>query len=141
MEIRLCYGQRGRHGLSVDEISSRSTDWEHRPVRIAYLGFGNVNRALHALLDNRRATLASEHDIEYVVTGVASRRLGWFASESGLDPHDPVGRRCAGISEWLAASRANVVFEGIPLEPSTGQPALDYLRAALAHGAPAISAN
>jgi homoserine dehydrogenase len=34
-----------------------------------------------------------------------------------------------------------VVFEAIPLDPMSGQPALDYLRAALQHGAHAISAN
>ena len=45
------------------------------------------------------------------------------------------------MHEWLAASKAEVVFEAIALEPHTGQPALDYLRAALMHGAHAISAN
>ena len=110
-------------------------------ARIAFLGFGTVNRALHALLERRRESLAREHGIECTITGVASRRIGWRASAWGLDPLDPRGAECAGVREWLAASRADVVFEAIALDPHHGQPALDYLREALEHGAHAISAN
>ena len=111
-------------------------------VRVAFLGFGTVGRALHALLARRRDALAREHGIACVVTGVASRRGGWRAGAAGLDPADPTaGAACADVREWLAASRADVVFEAIPLEPHTGEPALGWLRAALEHGAHAISAN
>src|ERR687885_191606 len=79
-------------------------------LRLAFLGFGTVNRALHALLERRRDALAREHGVAFAVTGVASRRLGWRAGARALDPH-------------------------------AGQPALDYLRAALAFGAHAVSAN
>jgi homoserine dehydrogenase len=77
----------------------------------------------------------------FTITGVASRRTGWWANASGLDPAAPTGTECRDVHEWLAASKADVVFEAIALEPQTGQPALDYLRAALEHGAHAISAN
>lgn len=110
-------------------------------LRVAFLGFGNVNRALHSLLEGRRDALASGHGIECLVTGVASRRNGWLAAAAGLDPAHPVGISCRDVCEWLTASRAQVVFEAIPLEPHTGQPALDYLRGVLDHGAHAISAN
>jgi homoserine dehydrogenase len=111
-------------------------------VNVAFLGFGIVGRALHALLAHRRERLAREHGLECRVTGVASRRTGWRADAAGLDPLDPAaGVRCADVRGWLAESRAVVVFEAIPLEPRTGQPALDYLRAVLEHGAHAISAN
>jgi homoserine dehydrogenase len=112
-----------------------------RVVRIAFLGFGNVNRALHALLARRREALAREHGIELIVTGVASRRLGWRASSAGIDPINPAGAEHAHVRAWLAASAPDVVFEAIPLDPHAGQPALDYLRAALEHGAHAVSAN
>jgi homoserine dehydrogenase len=111
------------------------------PVRIAFLGFGNVGRALHALLANRRDDLFRQYGIECLVTGVASRRTGWRADSRGLDPLQPAGTDCGDVRAWLAESRAAVVFEAIPLDPATGQPALDYLRAALEHGAHAISAN
>ena len=110
-------------------------------VRVAFLGFGNVGRALHALLERRRETLEREHDIEYVVTGIASRRAGWCADAAGLNPDNLGGVVCRDIRDWLAASRADVVFEAIPLEAHSGQPALDYLRVALERGAHVISAN
>jgi homoserine dehydrogenase len=111
------------------------------PLRLAFLGFGNVNRALLALLATRRELLAREHGIEYVITGVASRRGGFRASPSGLDPAAPSGAAYDNIENWLAEAAADVVFEATPLDATAGQPALDYVRAALAHGAHVISAN
>src|SRR5687767_7711579 len=113
----------------------------HEKLRVAFLGFGNVNRALHTLLARRRGALAAEYEIEYVVTGLASRTAGWIANDAGLDPQASAGERCADIEAWLYKSRPDVVFEAIPLEPHSGQPALDYLRTSIAHGAHAISAN
>ncbi len=110
-------------------------------MNLALLGYGNVGRALNALLTRHRELLAREHDITFALTGVASRRTGWWANASGIDPAAPSGTECHDVHEWLAASRADVVFEAISLDPHTGQPALDYLRAALEHGAHAISAN
>jgi homoserine dehydrogenase len=116
-----------------------------RIVRIAYLGFGTVNRALHALLARRRDALIRDHGVECIVTGVASRGLGWRASRAGLDSLTTApltaGVACADVRAWLAASAPEVVFEAVALDPHAGQPALDYLRAALAHGAHAVSAN
>jgi homoserine dehydrogenase len=102
-------------------------------VNIAFIGYGTVARELHKLL--------VRHGIPFTITGVASRRIGWLANVSGLDPATPTGIECRDVHEWLEASKADVVFEAIALEPQTGQPALDYLRAALEHGAHAISAN
>ena len=112
-----------------------------RTIRIAFLGFGTVGRALNTLLARRREALRREYAIECLVTGVASRRLGWLAHGAGLDPTTPGGVRCSDIDEWLTLCRPDVVFEAIPLEPHTGQPALDYLRATLRHGAHVVSAN
>lgn len=108
---------------------------------LVFLGYGTVTRALVALLDRNRAALARDHDITFVATGVASRRIGWRANPLGLDPSAPSGMECRDVREWLAAARADVVFEAIALDPRAGQPALDYLRAALEYGAHAISAN
>ena len=110
-------------------------------LRVAFLGFGTVNRALYALLERRRDALRTEYGIEYVVTGVASRRLGWRANADGLDPSHASGVDRGEVRPWLDAARPDVVFEAIALDPHTGEPALGYLRAALEHGAHAISAN
>ncbi len=45
------------------------------------------------------------------------------------------------IETWLAAARADVLFEATSLNVATGQPAVDHIRAALTHGAHAITAN
>jgi len=49
-------------------------------------------------------------------------------------PHD-------NIRSWLAAARADVLFEATSLNVATGQPAADHIRVALIHGAHAITAN
>ena len=45
------------------------------------------------------------------------------------------------VRDWLAAARADVLFEATSLNVETGQPAVDHIRAALEHGAHAITAN
>jgi homoserine dehydrogenase len=44
-------------------------------------------------------------------------------------------------NSWLAAARADVLFEATSLNVKDGQPAVDHIRAALEHGAHAITAN
>jgi len=47
----------------------------------------------------------------------------------------------ANIHDWLAATQATILFEATSLNVETGQPAVDHIRAALTHGAHAITAN
>ena len=125
---------------------------------LCFLGFGNVNRTLVRLLHDRAQELRDRHGISYRITGIASRRLGWMADPQGLDPNDCLaevgverallpadGREAnpqpANLHDWLTAARPNVLFEATSLNVETGQPAVDYIRAALAHGAHAITAN
>jgi len=121
------------------------------------LGFGNVNRTLIRLLEDRAQELAEKHGIACRVTGIASRRLGWLANPDGLDPASLLGSSSdstldgsragapaphqSDIGTWLAAARADVLFEATSLNVETGQPAIDHIRAALEHGAHAITAN
>ncbi len=53
-------------------------------------------------------------------------------------PHEPA---LGNVCEWLAAARADVLFEATSLNVETGQPAIDHIRAAFDHGAHAITAN
>lgn len=108
---------------------------------LGFLGFGNVGNALARLLLDRRTALRERYGVEFRITGVATRRRGWWADPAGLDPAAPAGIRGTDVREWLARSRPQVVFETLPLDPHAGQPALDYLREVLAAGAHAISAN
>jgi homoserine dehydrogenase len=113
-----------------------------RQYAVAFLGFGNVGKALARLLDAKRNELAVRYGLSWHTTGVASRSLGWWANADGLTltaPH--TGTRCYDIGDWLLTARPDVVFESIALDPHTGQPALDYLAETLRAGIHAVSAN
>jgi homoserine dehydrogenase len=45
------------------------------------------------------------------------------------------------VCDWLAAARADILFEATSLNVKEGQPAVDHIRAALEHGAHVITAN
>ena len=114
--------------------------------RLAFLGFGNVGRALARLFVSKSAELRDLYGIEWLVTGVASRRIGWLADASGFSvarllANDFSGSRLNGITEWLNASRPDVLFETTSLNPETGQPGIDHVRAGLQHGAHVVTAN
>ena len=125
-----------------------------RTHNLCLLGFGNVNRTLVRLLEDRAHELR-DGGIAFRITGVASRRLGWIADPAGLDAATLLALNSASIPtlsraeapvphnvrEWLAAARADVLFEATSLNVENGQPAVDHIRAALEHGAHAITAN
>jgi homoserine dehydrogenase len=54
-------------------------------------------------------------------------------------PHNPAPHK--NIRDWLSAAQADVLFEATSLNVESGQPAIDHIRAALEHGAHAITAN
>jgi homoserine dehydrogenase len=114
-----------------------------RRYSVAYLGFGNVARALARLIESRRTEMAVRYGVSCVATGVASRSIGWWANADGLTLGAPAanGTRCYDVADWLLTARPDVVFESIALEPYTGQPALDYLAETLRAGIHAVSAN
>ena len=139
-----------------------------RTYNLCFLGFGNVNRTLVRLLENRAAELRERYGIGFRVTGIASRRFGWIADPDGLNVQDILAStdqegqgsgRAVGqpgdtrtqlaaaqtsyelASTWLFAAKADVLFEATSLNVENGQPAVDYICSALEHGAHAISAN
>lgn len=91
------------------------------------------------------------YDVRWRLTAVATRRAGWVAEPDGLNPiallngrlPPPRGSAAAvqNVSEWLEQSRADVFFETSSLDAHSGQPAIDHIKAALTHGAHAVSAN
>src|ERR1043165_7133332 len=114
--------------------------------RLCFLGFGNVGRALARLLVSKSAELRESYGIEWEIRGVATRRVGWRASETAID----VASLLAGnaetpvvhdIDEWLAMAKPDVVFETTSLNPETGQPAIEHLRRSLLAGAHATPQN
>jgi homoserine dehydrogenase len=112
-----------------------------------------VNRTLVRLLVDREPVLDAR-GITWRITGIASRRLGWIADSNGLDlnllcnktspaaENFPDSSRGSGnVQEWLRSADADILFEATSLNVENGQPAIDHIRAALAHGAHAITAN
>jgi homoserine dehydrogenase len=120
-----------------------------KQYNLCFLGFGNVGRALARLLVAKSAELREQYGIEFRVTGVASRRIGWLANGDGFEVSallaNPINveqsLQANNIDSWLQAAQPEVVFETTSLNPDSGQPAIDYLRAALNSGAHAITAN
>jgi len=98
----------------------------------------------------KTAVLRDTYGIEWRLTGIASRRIGWIADPKGLDPaallenrfpEMPAWRKPQNVRQWLEAADPGVFFEASSLDRRSGQPATDHLKAALESGAHAISAN
>jgi len=126
-----------------------------KEYNLCFLGFGNVGRALARLLTTKSAELRELYGIEFRVTGVASRKIGWLSKVNSNGGRDGIEvssllsnpiiaehtSRSNSISEWLTMAQPDIVFETTSLNPDSGQPAIDYLRAVLRSGAHAITAN
>lgn len=121
-----------------------------KTFNLCFLGFGNVGRALLRLLGEKSVELRESYGIEWRVAGVATRRMGWLASADGLPVESLLAGEMDGaqgasrptnVREWLAAARCDVLFETTSLEPLTGQPAIEHVRAALESGAHVVTAN
>jgi homoserine dehydrogenase len=115
---------------------------DYKRYRLAFLGFGNVGRALARLLAAKSAELRERYGIEWETVGVATRRMGWRASGEAIDVSrtDQIPNQ-SGFKEWLEQARPDVLFETTSLNPETGQPAIDYLKASLQAGVHTVTAN
>lgn len=116
---------------------------------LCIIGFGNIGRALVALLQEKREVLRTQYGIDWRVTGIATRSLGWIAHPEGLDveallrgerPEQYVLKE-GNVRSWLTAAQADVLFELSSLNIHDGQPAIEHLRAALERSAIAVTAN
>jgi homoserine dehydrogenase len=121
-----------------------------RTHNLALVGFGNVGKELVRLLVAKEAVLRDKYNIAWKLTGIASRRIGWVADCSGLDPaallngnfpEIPTWKKPQNVRAWLASADPTVFFEASSLDRRTGQPAIDHIKAALESGAHAVSAN
>jgi homoserine dehydrogenase len=116
---------------------------------LSFLGFGNVGRALARLFGTKSAELAQLYGIDWRITGVATRRLGWLWNAEGFNLETLVAgnmdqanaQQARDLGEWLEKTQPAAVLETTSLNVETGQPAINYLRASLQAGAHAITAN
>jgi len=121
---------------------------------LAFLGFGNVGRALARLLQRKEMELIDDYGISYRITGIATGHHGAAINPDGLDLDEALRLTEAGRSldplsaasvidsfDFIRQSAADVLFENSPVNHQTGQPAIDHLRQALELRMHAITAN
>jgi homoserine dehydrogenase len=124
--------------------------------RLAFLGFGNVGKALGELLLRKRSDIETMNAVSTSVTGIATSRHGTAIDPGGIDltqalelmeqgdSLDSISKIPSGNIDPLAFIRdcnADVLFESIPVNYQTGQPAVDYIRSALKAGMHIVTAN
>ncbi len=124
--------------------------------RLAFVGFGNVGRALARLLLRKQAVLEHSYGLRFSITGIATGRHGFAVDPNGLDvnralqlvengqsiaPLTAPNKRVSDSAAVIRQSRADVMFESSPVNHATGQPAIDHVRLALQSGMHAITAN
>jgi homoserine dehydrogenase len=126
-----------------------------KPVSLALVGFGNVGRAFARLLLQKHEELTSSHGLDCKITAIATGRHGSALDPKGIDLPRALdlvesGQPLDGLStlpvpkdvfEFIKNCPADVLLESIPVDHHTGQPASDYLRAALENGMHAVTAN
>jgi len=125
--------------------------------KIAFLGFGNVGKALAQLLLQKRAEIIDRYNLDFTVTGIATSRHGVAIDPAGLDLElvlatlvETSGASLDQLStrtipkdsrEFINDCGAEVLFENIPVNYANGHPAVDYIQQALMLGMHVVSAN
>lgn len=119
--------------------------------KLAFLGFGNVGKALAKLLLKKESELSERYGITFKVTGISTGRHGSAIHSEGIDlPQALMVNDYSSLSalpapesslDFIRQCGADVLFENTPVNYQTGQPAVDHLRLALELGMHAITAN
>lgn len=122
--------------------------------RLALLGFGNVGRAFARLLQRKEDELDKNHDIHFIVTGIATGRHGIAIDPDGIRLDEALslvekGEAIESLSrlpltdtlDFVNSVPADVLFENSPVNHHNGEPAVTYLRTALERGMHAVTAN
>jgi homoserine dehydrogenase len=121
---------------------------------IALLGCGNVGRALLALVAAKETALREQQNLALTFTGGLTRSAGGWMLPDGVDAATllasdwPKGQAPTGAQPFsgdgVAFARdcpADILIELTALNPMTGQPATDHIRAALESGKSVVTAN
>jgi len=120
---------RDQHGITfrITGIASRGLGWIADPAGLDPETCG-------------AGTLAREKPETTTTAALNPGREGHdFSRAEKAPPKKPPS--AAGVRAWLSAAQADVLFEATSLNLADGQPAVDHIRAALEHGAHAITAN
>ena len=109
-------------------IGAEFTDRENGLLKLALIGYGNVGRAFAALIRRKQS------EFPFEITGIHTARHGTAVDPRGLAAEPHFGPAAASVEAFLASAAADVAVELTTLNPVTGQPAIDHIRAAFARG-------
>lgn len=122
--------------------------------KLAFIGFGNVARALARLLIRKQVILEQGYNITFSVTGIATGKHGFAVNPNGLNLEQALALveskqslfplSSVDAQDSLAVirlSQADFMFENSPVNYETGQPAIEHVRAALNAGMHVSTAN
>jgi homoserine dehydrogenase len=124
-------------------------------VSLAFMGFGNVGRALGSLLLEKRDELRQRYDLEWQVRGIATGSHGSAIDPAGLDLRRALdlAERGEGLDrlssapvkgkgvDFVRACKADILFENTPVDYKAGQPAISHIQAGLEAGMHVVTAN
>jgi homoserine dehydrogenase len=124
-------------------------------LTVGLIGFGNAGRAFVRLLLGKRQELLSRYQLTVRITGIATQSHGSAINPKGLDPRRAlrrveagkslddlhVGLRVVDTMDFIRRRPARVLFEITTLNPWSGRPAIDHIRAALVEGVHVVTAN
>jgi len=123
---------------------------------LAFLGFGNVGKALAELLLSERKEIEEKTGVTFSITGIATGSRGIAIDPDGIDIMQALenlisGQPIASSSnlqdpitnslDFVQNCGADLLFETIPVDYETGQPAVDLIRTALESGMHVATAN
>ena len=113
--------------------------------KLAFLGFGNVGRALAELLISKETELKEKHNITFSVTGIATGRHGSVVNQEGINlaslSTDFGSDSIADSFDFIQKSGADILFENTSVNHETGQPAVEHIKTALGLGMHVCTAN
>lgn len=128
-----------------------------KTMDLALLGFGNVGKAFARLLAAKTQELQEEYGFLPRITAIATKKHGICIDPDGLDEkallHLLDGSKPMDLSvldrmdfegdtfEFIRQVPAHILVETTPVNPHSGLPALDYLRAGARRGLHLITAN
>ncbi len=124
-----------------------------RSLNCTFLGFGNAARAFTSMLARNQRYIRDRYDTRILIRGISTATHGRFLAPDGLTPEQVLTEfsvaghflnlpRFPGDTlSFLDTCRAHVVFEMTPLNPLSGQPAIDHVKKSLLAGSHVVSAN